>query len=238
MIAYFRYFVFLFWLVMSLFIITPLCLLRPLNSKNGKAFFKTFAWLMDHFGGMTIHTKNKNIVEENHPSVLIGNHQHNFDVLTVAGLASNWTVILGKFELGLIPYFGQIYVLCGNVLIKRGNRKQAMKSMKVLEKKILEKELTVLVFPEGTRNPEKGLLPFKKGAFFTAVRSQTPLIPFAISDFTNQYNLNSFSRIHVYTSAYPPIPTTGLTSKDIPMLIDKSRKIIEDGIEDLNKNYL
>lgn len=237
MISYIRYFIFLFWLVITLFLITPLCLLRPLSAKNGKAFFTTFAWLMDKFGAMTVHTENQEIVENNHPSVLIGNHQHNFDVLSVAGLFSNWCVVLGKFELGLIPYFGQIYVLCGNVLVKRGNRKKAMKSMAILEKKILKKSLTVLVFPEGTRNPSEGLLPFKKGAYYTAVRSQTPIIPFAVSEFGRHYDFNKWGRINIFVKAFEPIPTIGMTNKDIPELMEKSRKVIQDGIVELNKNY-
>ncbi len=237
MLAVLRYLVFLFFIIITLFIITPLCIFRPFSTKNCKAFFTIFAILMDKFGGMTVHGENREIVENNHPSLLVGNHQHNFDVLSVAKLYTNWVAVLGKFELGLIPYFGQIYVLCGNVLVKRGNRKKAMKSMKILEKKIIQKSLTILVFPEGTRNPNKGLLPFKKGAYYTAIRTQTPLIPFAVSEFTQHHNFNKWQRIHIYTKAFDPIPTKGLTNKDIPELMERTRKIIEDGIQELNKNY-
>jgi 1-acyl-sn-glycerol-3-phosphate acyltransferase len=218
-------------------LITPICLLRPLSPKNGNLFFKIFRVIMQHIVGIHVHIEGKDIIENNHPSVLIGNHQHNLDVLMASGLYTDFVVVLGKFELGLIPFFGQIYVLCGNILVKRGNRKKAMKSMKKLERIVLEKKLSVLVFPEGHRNSNEKLLPFKKGAFYTAVRTQTPLIPFSVSQFVNYQDLNTFKKVHMYIKVHQPITTIGLTTKDIPDLVEKSKIIIEEGILEMNKNY-
>jgi 1-acyl-sn-glycerol-3-phosphate acyltransferase len=192
---------------------------------------------MHCFVGIQVHVDGKDIIENNHPSVLIGNHQHNLDVLMVAGLYTNFVVVLGKFELGLIPFFGQIYVLCGNILVKRGNRKKAMQSMIKLEKIVLEKKLSVLVFPEGHRNANEKLLPFKKGAFYTAVRTQSPLIPFSVSQFVTYQDLNTFKKVNMYIKVHQPISTVGMTTKDIPKLVEKSKSIIEDGILEMNKNY-
>lgn len=218
-------------------LITPICILRPFTPKNGNLFFKIFRFFMHYLNGIQVHVEGKDIIEKTHPSVLIGNHQHNIDVLMAAGLYTNFVVVLGKFELGLIPFFGQIYILCGNILVKRGNRKKAMQSMKKLEKIVLDKKLSVLVFPEGHRNSNSALLPFKKGAFYTAVRTQTPLIPFSVSNFMTYQNLNSFKKVNIYLKIHPPIETQGLTEKDINFLVSKSRLIIEEGITQMNKYY-
>ncbi|MBT4793142.1 MAG: 1-acylglycerol-3-phosphate O-acyltransferase [Halobacteriovoraceae bacterium] len=237
MISTIRYILYTICIFLSLIIITPICLIRPLSPKNNTVYFVVFRWLVEVIVGIKVHTTGQEIIKQTHPSVLIGNHQHNYDVATISQLFINHVIVLGKFELGLIPYFGQIYVLCGNTLIKRGNRKKAMQSMENLENKIMTKSLSILVFPEGHRNQSEELLPFKKGAFHTAIRTQSPLIPFSVSQFIRFQDLNKFKRIHIYVKIHPPIPTKGLTKKDIPELILKSRKAIKEGIKELNQNY-
>lgn len=62
------------------------------------------------------------------------------------------------------------------------NRKDTQGSIKALENMridLTEKKLKICMYPEGTRNktPQKGFLPFKKGAFFSAIKAQVPIIP-------------------------------------------------------------
>ncbi len=237
MLYYVRYLLYVILLFVGLFCLIPFVIIRPLSSKNNTAFFKIFKWIMETSGLFKLHIEGEEILKDNFPCILAGNHQHNFDVLTVADLFKNNVAVLGKYELGFLPFFGQIYVLCGNILIKRGNRKKAMASMDLLVKKIKEKSLGILIFPEGTRNPAKELKPFKKGAFHTAVRSQIPIIPFSASQFVAYCDLNSLKRIHIYIKVHPPIPTVGLTNKDIPALMEETRIAIQSGIEEVNKNY-
>ncbi|MAX67521.1 MAG: lysophospholipid acyltransferase family protein [Bacteriovoracaceae bacterium] len=237
MIAFLRYFLYTFYIFLSLFIVSPLAIIRPFNPANSYMFFKVFAFFMENFGGFKLHVEGAQKVVQTAPGVLIGNHQHNYDVLSVAKIFTRKTVVLGKFELGLIPFFGQIYFLFGNILVKRGNRKKAMKSMAMVEKKVLNNKLVVLVFPEGTRNTKKELKKFKKGAFYTALRTQSPLIPFSVSQFVAYCDFNTFKKIHIYVKVHDPIPTLGLTTQDIPALMEKSKKIIETGISELNQNY-
>ena len=237
MIAVFRYFMFTVCVFLALVYVLPFCLVRPFNHKNSRQFFWFFEKVCYVLAGITLESEGAEIVAKTHPSVLIGNHQHNIDALAVAQIYSPHSIVLGKFELGLIPFFGQIYILTGNILVKRGNRKKAMESMKVIEKKIVDKKLTVLVFPEGTRNPEDELKPFKKGAYYTAIRTQTPLIPFSVSKYSKYQALNTFKRIKIYIKVHQPIETTGLTNQDIPRLMQETREIIQNGIKELNQKY-
>ncbi len=237
MIALFRYFIFIVLLFLSLGIITPLALLRPMNNKNSFVFFKVFAFLCRYLCGVRLNIEGRDIVEKNRPSVVVGNHQHNFDVLTARAIFTQHTVVLGKYELGYIPIFGQIYTLCGNILVQRGKHKKAMESMASLEKKIIQKGLSVLIFPEGHRNSKKEMLPFKKGAFYTAINTQIPIIPFSVSQFVQYDVLNKLGLVDIYIRIHEPINTKGKTHRDIIDIMKKTRSVIEDGVKELNQKY-
>lgn len=82
----------------------------------------------------------------------------------------------------------------------------------------------MFIYPEGTRNKERGMLPFKKGAFKTAIMGQVPIIPLVISPY---YFINPkkhiFDRGHIIVEALAPIPTAGLKDSDHEMLMEKTR---------------
>ncbi|WP_204271450.1 1-acyl-sn-glycerol-3-phosphate acyltransferase, partial [Citrobacter freundii] len=59
------------------------------------------------------------------PSIYIGNHQNNFDMVTMSNAVQPNTVTVGKKSLVFIPFFGQLYWITGNILIDRGNRSKA-----------------------------------------------------------------------------------------------------------------
>lgn len=66
-------------------------------------------------------------------------------------------------------------------------------------------------------------MPFKKGAFHLAVESQVPLVPIIIAEFGELVNFEN-KRINpgtIQLRVLPPIPTDGLTIKDIPQLVLK-----------------
>ncbi|KAK5972975.1 hypothetical protein GCK32_021673, partial [Trichostrongylus colubriformis] len=46
----------------------------------------------------------------------------------------------------------------------------------------------IWIFPEGTRNREYGMLPFKKGAFNIAVRGGFPIVPIVLSNYKPFYS--------------------------------------------------
>lgn len=237
MIAAIRYILYIFIIIVTITTFLPFGLIRPFNPKNSKFLLRYFGFLVETFIGMKVHLEGEENLDKGHPGIIAGNHQHNYDAYTVFRLFQNDTVILGKFELGLIPVFGWTYSLAGNILIRRGNPKKAMASMNAMEKKIQREKLNLLIFPEGTRNPSDTLLPFKRGAFYTAVNTGFPIIPFSMSKFLQLNNFNSFKKVHVFVKVHPPIPTTGLKKDDIPKLMEDTKNVIAKGILEMNQKH-
>ncbi|KAK5901204.1 hypothetical protein CgunFtcFv8_026099 [Champsocephalus gunnari] len=89
---------------------------------------------------------------------------------------------------------------------------------------MLDDQIRLWVFPEGTRNQTGNLLPFKKGAFHLAVQAQVPIIPIVFSSYSSFYlrKQKQFNSGTITIKILPKIETKGLASDDIPSLMDKS----------------
>ena len=83
---------------------------------------------------------------------------------------------LGKVEMSKVPVFGFIY-RNAIVTVDRSSAANRAKSIRLL-KSVINKGISVLVFPEGTFN--MGTTPLKEfydGAFRLAIETQTPIKP-------------------------------------------------------------
>src|SRR5690606_2041971 len=120
---------------------------------------------------------------------IVANHQSNYDLFVPVGTVPTRPVSLGKKSLKWIPLFGHLYWLAGNVLLDRGNARRAKQAMLATTQALRERQVSIWVFPEGTRNQEAELLPFKKGAFQMAIAAGAPIVPVCISRYVEFLDL-------------------------------------------------
>lgn len=88
-------------------------------------------------------------------------------------------------------------------------------------------QIKMFIYPEGTRNKNRGLLPFKKGAFKTAIMGQVPIIPVVMSPY---YFIDGkkhiFDKGHIIVKALEPIPTKGMVDADHEALMETTRNVM------------
>ena len=120
------------------------------------------------------------------------------------------------------------------MLIDRGNGRQAKQAMLQTTETLQQRDTSIWVFPEGTRNLGKGLLPFKKGAFQMAIAAGVPIIPVCVSTYANRLKINSWSSGKVLIRSLPAIPTLGLTLDDLPQLMERCQQMMRESIEQLD----
>lgn len=111
------------------------------------------------------------------PCVYVVNHQSNLDVITLSRVFPPNTIVIGKKEVLKAPLFGTIFKRGGNIAIDRGNSENARAGFAEAEHAIKTIGRSIWVFPEGTRNHGRGLLPFRKGAFHLARNADVPVVP-------------------------------------------------------------
>jgi 1-acyl-sn-glycerol-3-phosphate acyltransferase len=120
--------------------------------------------------------------EENLPKaggILAPNHSSMWDILVLSTLPVDFKYI-SKRQVRRLPFLGYCLNVMGTYWLNRDKSGKDIAVMKRVEDG-LRAGIPVLIFPEGTRTRTGELLPFKKGAFRTAINSGSPLCPIAIS---------------------------------------------------------
>ncbi|GAA5216882.1 1-acylglycerol-3-phosphate O-acyltransferase [Corallincola platygyrae] len=157
------------------------CLLRPFHPNLMHWCGRPFSWMVILLG-MRLRVKVPESVAPIQSAVYVANHQNVIDILALAGVLRPRTVSVGKQSLAYIPLFGLLYWVTGNILINRSNSRSAAGTIKQVVKAISDKQMSVWMFPEGTRSHGRGLLPFKSGAFRVAQKAGVPIVPVVVSD--------------------------------------------------------
>jgi len=119
-------------------------------------------------------------IQRNKTYIFVANHLSLFDIPSTIGHINSNIRMLAKKELARIPVFGWAMYLVDHIFIDRQDRKKALKSLDKAMKKIQKKNISVMLYPEGTRSPDGEIKAFKKGAFVMAIKSGFPVVPVTI----------------------------------------------------------
>ena len=210
------------------------CLFSPRNPKHVATFGHMFGRLAPIFG-LKVEKRFPQGYEQHGKAIYIANHQNNYDMVTASNIVQPPTVTVGKKSLLWIPFFGQLYWLPGNLLIDRNNRAKAHGTIAQVVKHIQKRNISVWMFPEGTRSRGRGLLPFKTGAFHAAIAAGVPIIPVCVSGTSNKINLNRLKNGLVIVEMLPPIDTTGYGKDQIRELAAHCHELMKTKIDELDK---
>jgi 1-acyl-sn-glycerol-3-phosphate acyltransferase len=111
--------------------------------------------------------------------IIITNHSSLFDIpILLASLNFN-VVIMYKKELENIPVFGWALRRSPFIAVERADAHSAMDSIDHTVR-LIQGDVSVIIFPEGTRSADGKLGTFKRGAFLVAIKSHKPIIPITI----------------------------------------------------------
>jgi 1-acyl-sn-glycerol-3-phosphate acyltransferase len=122
-----------------------------------------------------------NKLVNNETCVYVTNHSSMYDIPVVYAAISSDLRIIYKEELEKVPIFGYSLKKTPFIAINRSNPRESMVSMQKAIESIKE-DVSVVIFPEGTRNPARDEMgDFKRGGFMLASRSGKKIVPAAIT---------------------------------------------------------
>jgi 1-acyl-sn-glycerol-3-phosphate acyltransferase len=109
------------------------------------------------------------------PYIIISNHQSILDILVLNCLRYRFRWI-SKIENNKTPVIGWYLKMAKYITIDRGNQES---KVEMLEKSAesLRNGISIMIFPEGTRSPDREIAPFKLGAFQLALMTDKSILP-------------------------------------------------------------
>jgi len=121
-------------------------------------------------------------LQKNKRYVFIANHQSGLDIpVLYAGLNRSISFIAKK-ELFYIPIFGWGMVVVGHIWIDRSNARKARESIIRAVKHLQKAQVSLILFPEGTRSVDGSVGDFKTGSFSLALQAGVEVVPVVIHD--------------------------------------------------------
>jgi len=159
------------------------------------------------------------------PYVFAPNHQSHFDIVALLGYLPGNNRFAAKTELFREPVLGMVLRRMGMIPIDREDAANAIERMNDFS----AGGRSAIIFPEGSRSRDGRLLPFKKGAFVTAIRAGMPIVPVVCKGSQKIMPKGGYLSIvpgDVEIVILPPLPTTGLGYADRDELAERVRALI------------
>jgi 1-acyl-sn-glycerol-3-phosphate acyltransferase len=173
------------------------------------------------------------ITDPRRPYVVVANHQSFVDILLISHLPweMKW---LSKETFFKIPLVGWMMRMAGDIPLVRGEKKSAVSAMLACRDR-LDKRVSVMIFPEGTRSRDGELQPFKDGAFRLAIESGVPILPLAVNGAYTALVKGDwrFGTSHAEVRVLEPISTDGMTKHDAARLRDQAHEAIAKALADM-----
>ena len=165
------------------------------------------------------------------PYVVVANHESFVDILLISHLPfeMKW---LSKAEFFKFPLVGWLMRMAGDIPLDRASGRSAVKALQQC-RVMLDRRVSVIIFPEGTRSKTGELQEFKDGAFRLAVDAGVPIIPLAVHGTKTALRKHDwrFGHARAEVRILEPISTEGLTKRDVPALRDRVRDRIAAELE-------
>ena len=128
---------------------------------------------------ITLNIKTNVIGRENiinSSCIIISNHQSTWETLAFQTIFPAHTWVL-KRELLWLPVFGWSLALLNPIIINRGEKINAMKKVIKQGADRLEKGISIVIYPEGTRQPYKKLGIYQNGGSAIAKKTGYSIVP-------------------------------------------------------------
>lgn len=159
-----------------------LSLIASLFDPSGRAQHKVAQiWARWLLAGAGIRAKVEGLenIKPGGSYVFAANHLSYIDTPLVIGFIPTQFRFLAKQGLWKVPFIGYHLQRAGHIPVPREDPRASLRTMAEAGRIIRERNVSVLIFPEGGRSPGE-MEQFKEGAAYIAIKAGVPIVPVAI----------------------------------------------------------
>lgn len=207
-------------------------LLSSFVDRDGRiqhAHARLWSWLILKTSLSPLTVRGLDRIDTSKPHLYAVNHASAMDIpVLYVGLPFQFRIVAKK-ELFRYPFMGWHLSRSGQVRIDQQNPAKSISMLKSAVK-TLQSGMPLVIFPEGGRTPTGEVKEFLAGAFFLGIKAQVDIVPMAIVGSYEMLKMNTF---HIKPHALEllagePIPTSGLTLRDMEALSARVKSAIEN----------
>ena len=130
---------------------------------------------------LPVKVEGRELLDKRQSSVFVANHQGAFDIFLIYGYLDRNFKWMMKHQLGKIPFLGYACRKSHQIFVDKRGPKKIKATIENARHILQQGNLSVVVFPEGSRTFTGHMGLFKKGAFSLADELQLPVVPLTIN---------------------------------------------------------
>ncbi|HVN05205.1 MAG TPA: lysophospholipid acyltransferase family protein [Bryobacteraceae bacterium] len=201
-------------IVLATILFGSMSLVASAFDKTGRtqhALARVWARVLLRVSGVRVHVEGLEKLQPDASYVLVANHRSYMDTPVVLAHIPLQFRFFAKQGLFRIPLLGGHLRRAGHLPVVRGDPRASLKSVSAGARLIVQRGVSVLLFPEGGRSPA-GMRDFKEGAAYLAIKAGVPAVPIGIGGTRQVLPMGSavVQPRPVTLRIGDPIPTAGL----------------------------
>ena len=179
-----------------------------------------------------VHISGIEKIPKDEKVLFVCNHRSNYDPLITWCALNKWKIaFVSKPENFKVPFFGRIIRKCCFLPIDRENPRKAIVTINKAAKLLKKQEVSIGIYPEGTRSKNCRLLPFHNGVFKIAQKAEAPIVVLSITGTEKISKRTPFQHTDVYLDVLEVFPSENIKELKTEMIGMMVRQLIMTKIE-------
>jgi 1-acyl-sn-glycerol-3-phosphate acyltransferase len=168
--------------------------------------------------------------------VIVSNHRSNFDPIVTWHVLEKYDIAyISKFENFKVPIWGRIIRKCCFLGINRTDAREGLKTIIKAVKLLKEKEVSIGIYPEGTRSKNCRLSEFHAGSFKTAQQAGVPVVVVTVQGTELIHRHFPLKSTTVKLDILDVIPADEVKATKTSELSERVKKIMADNLPEENE---
>ena len=150
------------------------------NGKRQHAVSRAWAKMLLAIAGVKVRVSGLEHIRPHQNYLFIGNHLSLMDTPVILPNIPKHFLFMVNVRFVKLPFLGTHLRRSGHIGIDSSDTRASLRALNEAAKRIAAGNLSVLVFPEGSRSRDGKLQEFKEGAALIALKAGVPILPFII----------------------------------------------------------